>query len=76
MTFITHQSQIRTIRSNDPRFCIRDKFVTTPRAGFEIQQQCPVEYKSIIIECINRGWLKPVANMTERELIFTGLSSE
>jgi hypothetical protein len=46
-----------------------------PRAGFEINQSCPTEYKMIINECIRNGWLKPVANVTERELLFMGLST-
>jgi hypothetical protein len=45
-----------------------------PRAGFEINHGCPTEYKMIINECIRNGWLKPVANVTERELIFMGLT--
>jgi hypothetical protein len=45
-----------------------------PRAGFEISQGCPKEYKMIINECIRNGWLTPVANVTERELIFMGLT--
>jgi hypothetical protein len=45
-----------------------------PRAGFEINQGCPKEYKMIINECILHGWLKPVANVTERELLFMGLT--
>ncbi len=59
---------------SDPRFHIRDKFVTTPRAGFEINEKCPREYKLIIAECINNGWIKPVAHVTERELLFIGLT--
>jgi hypothetical protein len=74
MSFKVHQSQIRTIRSNDPRFTIVDKFTTAPRAGFEISKECPYEYRLIIAECINNGWLKPVAHITERELIFMGLT--
>ena len=62
------------IRSDDPRFHIFDGFVTAPRAGFEISTGCPVEYKLVLQECINNGWLKPVAHMTERELLFMGLS--
>ena len=76
MTFKTHQSQIRTIKPGDPRFDIVDKFVTAPRAGFEISQRCPDVYKSLILECIDHGWIKPVAHMHERELIFMGLSQE
>jgi hypothetical protein len=72
----THNSQIRTIKQSDPRFHIYDKFTTTPRAGFEISQRCPENYRDLIAECINHGWLKPVAYMTERELIFMGLSND
>lgn len=73
--FNTHKSQIRTLRANDPRFIINDGLIISPRAGFQILQECPKEYKLIIQDCINRGWLQPVANVTERELIFIGLSS-
>lgn len=75
MTYTLHKSQIRTLKQSDPKFVIHDGFMQAPRAGFEINQQCPREYKLIIAECINNGWLKPVANVTERELLFMGLSS-
>ena len=76
MTFTVHQSKIRTIKQNDPRFNIVDKFVTAPRAGFEISDRCPREYRMIIAECINNSWIKPVAHVHERELLFMGLSQE
>jgi hypothetical protein len=47
-----------------------------PRAGFDISQSCPKEYRMIILECINIGWLKPVAHVHERELLFMGLSND
>jgi len=74
MNYTVHKSQIRTLRQNDPRFHIKDKFVIAPRAGFEINEKCPREYKLIIAECINNGWIKPVAHITERELLFIGLT--
>jgi hypothetical protein len=74
MAYTLHQSQLRTIRQNDPNFFIQDGFVRAPRAGFHILPECPREYKLIIAECINNGWLKPVANTTERELLFMGLT--
>lgn len=76
MTFKTRKSQIRTIRQNDPRFQIQDQFVIATRAGFEISDRCPVEYKLVLQECINNGWLKPVAYMTERELLLSGLTED
>lgn len=74
--YTTHQSQIRTIKHNDPRFHITDEFTVSPRAGFEISSGCPYNYREIVQECISQGWLKPVAYMTERELIFMGLTNE
>jgi hypothetical protein len=76
MTFTTHQSQIRTITQDDPRFQIQDGYTITHRAGFQISDRCPVEYKMVLQECINNGWLKPVAYITERELLISGLSND
>ena len=76
MTFTTHRSQIRTIKQSDPRFHIHDKFTAAPRAGFEISQRCPQEYRMIIADCISHGWIQPVAYMTERELLISGLSND
>lgn len=73
--FKTHQSQIRTLRANDPRFLINDGLMISPRAGFHILPECPEQYKFVIRDCIQRGWLQPVANVTERELIFMGLTN-
>lgn len=70
------QSQVRTIKPNDPRFIINDGLVISPRAGFHILPECPREYKLVIQDCIDRGWLQPVANVTERELIFMGLNRD
>jgi hypothetical protein len=76
MNITTHQSSIHTIRPGDKNFNINDKFVTAQRAGFEITGSCPGNYATVIVECINRGWLKPVAHVHERDLIFMGLSQE
>ena len=74
MTYTIHRSQIRTIRQEDPNFTIQDGLTITPRAGFEISNTCPRQYKLMIIEAIKNGWLQPIANLTERELIFMGLT--
>ena len=73
MSYTVHRSQIKTIRANDPRFIINDGMIISPRAGFHILPECPREYKLVIQDCIDRGWLQPVANVTERELLFIGL---
>ena len=72
MTFIAHKSNIQTIKQDDPLFTISDGLMLCHRAGFEVSQGCPQSYRMIISECIDRGWLKPVAYMTaEEQLIET-----
>jgi len=74
MTYTIHRSQVHTIRQEDPNFTIQDGITITPRAGFEISNDCPRQYKLMIMEAIKNGWLQPVASVTERELIFAGLT--
>jgi hypothetical protein len=73
MTFKVKESNIRTIRQGDPKFMLTDGFTQCPRAGFEISQSCPAEYKSIFITAINAGWLKPVAHVYGKELTMDAL---
>ena len=61
----------KTIRPGDDNwFFTTDDIVLVPRAGFEINPQCPREYKMIIAEYLDNGWLKPVAYIKESELMF------
>ena len=68
MKITAKKSNILTIRQDDPRFLLTDGITMSPRAGFEINQLCPKEYKMIISECINNGWLKPVAYVYGKQL--------
>lgn len=70
---IVMKSKISTIKQGDPKFMLQDGIVVCPRAGFEINQLCPREYKLIIAECINHGWLKPVAHIYGKELTMDAL---
>ena len=74
MTFTVHHSQIRTLKPGDPNFRIVDGLVTAPRAGFEISPNCPAELQKLLMECWGNGWIKPIAYVSERELIFMGLT--
>lgn len=75
MSYTNNTSKIKTIRQTDRAFLIKDGIYVTPRAGFEIDQLCPEQYKKIIAECIDRGWLRPIAHLTEQELTFLGLTT-
>lgn len=76
MTYTVHQTQIRTLKHGDNNFRIVDGLVVADRAGFEISNDCPYNHLQILQTCIDRGWIKPIANVTERELLFIGLSKE
>ena len=76
MTFISKRSTIRSIKPGDKNFRISDGLVTAPRAGFEISESCPAEYQKFLMDCWGNGWIKPVAYITERELMFIGLSND
>jgi len=78
MKIVATDSRVRAIKQGDPNFIIQGHggFTLTPRAGFEINPACPQEYRMIISTCLNNGWLKPVAHVAERELLFMGLTKE
>lgn len=68
-----YKTNLRTIRSSDPNFVLQDGIVLANRAGFEISQHCPLEYKMILQECLGHGWIKPVATVYEWELTYSRL---
>jgi hypothetical protein len=68
MQISIRESNIRTIRQEDPKFMLIDGLVTCPRAGFEISNTCPKQYKSMIMEAVKNGWLQPVAHVYGKEL--------
>ena len=70
MTYKIEESTVRTIRKGEKGFMLRDGITIMPRAGFEISRSCPNTYKEVITECIDRGWLKPVAYVKDSELFW------
>ena len=76
MSFTMHQRNILAIKPGDPNFVIRNGLTQANRAGLEISQRCPENYKDLILECIHHGWLKPVAYMYNHELTFDILKTQ
>jgi hypothetical protein len=71
--FTVTESNIRTIRSGDPKFLIKDTLTVCHRASIEISKECPREYQLILAECISNGWIKPVAHVYGKELTMDAL---
>jgi hypothetical protein len=75
--FKTAKHTYKTLRHKDPNFSFSPDGITlVPRAGFEISSGCPGNYADIVRECINHGWLKPVAHMRDEELTWELLKYE
>jgi hypothetical protein len=68
------KSSIKTMSMGDKDFMITDGLIMCPRAGFQISDSCPRDYKLIITQCINNGWLKPVAHVKQQEYIWEKLA--
>lgn len=65
---------IRTIKPGDPDWNINTGLTFAPRAGFEISAECPRDYRMVMLECINNGWIKPLANVLEKDYTWEKLS--
>lgn len=68
MKITSRKSKIKTLRKGDPGYLLKDGFIMCPRAGFEISANCPQEYKMIIAQAIDSGWIKPIAHVYGKEL--------
>lgn len=64
---------ILVIKHTDPDFIIKegDEFVN--RAEIQVSRECPEEYRKVIFECYDRGWLSPVAYVLDRDLMWDKL---
>jgi hypothetical protein len=58
----------KMLKPGDKNFTFSPNGVTlVPRASLEISPDCPSEYRHIIMQAYQYGWLKPVANMRNPE---------
>ena len=70
MTFTVPENKFKEIRPDDEHFQMTDGIRLVPRASIEVKKNIPYNYQLIISECINNGWIKPVAYVKEKELFW------
>ena len=70
MTFTVQENRFKEIRRDNEHFMMTDGIRLVPRAGLEISKSCPREYQLILADCIDRGWVKPVAYVKTKELFW------
>jgi hypothetical protein len=73
MKLLPKKSNVRMLTKKDMAFHMRDSFTITHRAGIQISERCPEEWKKIIQDCVGWGFIEPVAYMREEELMWIDL---
>lgn len=74
--FNTNSKPHRKIYAGQKHFYFSPDGITlVPRAGFEVNKNCPTEYKQMLMTAIDLGWIKPVANMPDEEYMWENLRS-
>jgi len=74
MKITTPVDRIKIFRKKDPDwFWTTDGFTLVPRAAIQINDECPAEYQTIITECIERGWVSPIAYVKESSYMWEKL---
>ena len=67
--------KIISIKQDEPGFYITEGVKMAGRAGIEISKDCPYQEAQIIHRAYAKGWIIPVANMLESELMWEELSA-
>jgi hypothetical protein len=70
MTFTTSENPFKRLSNKDQHFYMNDGIRQVPRASIEVKQNIPYNYQMMIAECIDKGWLKPVAYVKIKELFW------
>jgi hypothetical protein len=74
--YSTTNSCYKTYKSSDSDFTFSPDGITlVPRAAFKISQRCPENYRDLLVECINHGWLQVVAHQPVHEDFMEKLST-
>lgn len=66
---------VKEIDHGDPMFTIHSELAITRRAGIKISSQCPAEYVMILAQALEKGWVAPVAYVTNEEYLIMKLSN-
>ena len=74
MNITFNNNKIHVIKSESPNFTISDGIVMANRASIEITADCPDNMRNTLAFACSQGWIKPIAHVTEQEMIFMGLT--
>ena len=74
ITLSTNNTQVRKLTAKDEDFCIVSGYAYYPRAVIAISDNCPDNYRSMIVTAMSRGWIKPEAWIKDSEYMWEKLN--
>ena len=74
MIITFNNNKIHAIKPGSPNFTINDGVSFSNRASIEITEDCPDYMRNTFAHAYEQGWIKPIAYVTDREMIFIGLT--
>lgn len=73
--FNASKTYVSLCRGEDDFMFSPDGITMVPRAHVVILESCPLEIRDQINYALAKGWLHPVANMRDKELVWEKLTS-
>ena len=74
MSYKIHQSTTRRIYRGQSGFYMIDGVKMVPRAEVVVLEQCPNNIRDMVNYAIAKGWIQPVANVRDDELVWEKLA--
>ena len=75
MTYKVHPSTTRRLFRGEPGFSMVDGVRLVPRAEIVVLEQCPANLRDMLQYAITKGYVQPVANVRDEELVWEKLAS-
>lgn len=66
-------SEVKMFLPGDDGYKFVKDMIEYPRAAIIVTDKCPDNYKQIVYTCQAKGWIKPVAYVPTKELVWEEL---
>ena len=73
MSYIVKPTEVKSLYPGDKDFKFMIDLVEYPRAAVTVTKECPANYRDIIYTCQAKGWIKPIAYVPTKELVWEEL---
>lgn len=71
--FINQTTDYESLQPGDPMFTFQSGMTVVPRASIVVDKDCPERYTDILVQAIQRGWVKPVAHIQGKDATWARL---